>query len=214
MRLVVMADTHLFHEDLTEIPEGDVLIHAGDACRGGSLAELTKACAMLRALPHRHKIFVAGNHDKALQDRPAEARALFAPDIHYLEDEGLTLDGIRLWGSPWTPVFHNWAFMLPRGAALAAKWALIPEHTDVLITHGPPKGFGDVAGDGRGTGCADLLARVREVKPLLHVYGHIHQGRGTWTEAGVTFVNATTWECELPPVVIDMDTSTRRVSVR
>lgn len=212
MRIVVVADTHRFEEDLPAVPDGDVLVHAGDACRGGSLDELAGALAFLRAMPHRHKLFVAGNHDKALQRQPREARALMG-DIRHLEDEGVELDGVRFWGSPWTPVFHDWAFMLERGAPLREKWRLIPEGVHVLITHGPPRGFGDAPVDGRGAGCDDLLARVQEVRPLLHVYGHIHQGRGAWREGPTTFVNATTWECELPPAVIDVDVTNGLVDV-
>jgi Icc-related predicted phosphoesterase len=101
---------------------------------------------------------------------------------------------VRFWGSPWQPEYLGWAFNLPRGEALAAKWALIPDGTDVLITHGPPRGIGDWLGqDGRG-GCADLLTAVRRVRPLLHLFGHIHQDGGFWQADGVSFANVTAWE--------------------
>lgn len=214
MRLVLIADTHRFEDDLRDVPSGDVLIHAGDACRRGTLQELAGASAWLGAFPHRHKLFVAGNHDRALQDHPAEARALLLRDgLSYLEDNGVELEGVRFWGSPWTPAFHDWAFMRERGAPLRERWALIPEGLHVLVTHGPPRGYGDATTDGRGQGCEDLLRRVHEARPLLHVYGHIHEGRGAWRAGTTTFVNATTWECELPPAVIDLDAATGQVDV-
>lgn len=213
MRIVALADTHLFHEDLGELPDGDVLVHAGDACRAGTLEELAHAVAFLKALPHRHKLFVAGNHEVALERSPAAARALFGDEVRYLEDDGVELDGVRFWGSPWTPRFHDWAFMRERGTSIAERWAQIPSDTHVLVTHGPPLGFGDAAADGRGLGCADLLNRTLEVRPLLHLFGHIHQGRGSWRSGETTFANVTTWECELPPTVIDVDVAAREVRV-
>lgn len=206
MRIVAMADTHTFHDEL-HVPDGDVLIHAGDMARAGTLEELAGVASFLRALPHRHKIVVAGNHDTAFQTEPAAARALF-DGFHYLEDTEVTLDGVRIYGSPWQPAFNDWAFNLERGEALAEKWALIPEGIDVLVTHGPPRGFGDRTPDNRGEGCADLRARVLEVRPKLHLFGHIHQDRGLWRSEDVTFVNVTTWECDLPPAVLDYDQAT------
>src|SRR5512147_2620038 len=109
MRIVAVADTHLFHDELP-VPEGDVFIHAGDICRRGSLDELAMAARWLASLPHRTKVVVAGNHDWAFVNRPADARRILGPDVLYLEDSGATLDGLRLWGSPWQPEFNGWAF--------------------------------------------------------------------------------------------------------
>jgi predicted phosphohydrolase len=198
-----MADTHLFHDQL-QVPDGDVLIHAGDLCRAGDLAELAVAAAWLRALPHRHKIVIAGNHDWAFAVEPERARALLGGDIIYLQDSGASIDGVRFWGSPWQPAFNAWAFNLPRGAPLAARWALIPESLDVLVTHAPPFGIGDAVAAGEHQGCAELLARVRRVRPRLHLFGHIHQDRGLWCEPPTTFANVTTAECTHPPMVITL----------
>jgi predicted phosphohydrolase len=203
MRLVCVADTHLFTDDL-RVPDGDVLVHAGDLCRGGDREELESAAAWLASLPHRHKIVVAGNHDWGFATDPAMARAVFSP-FHYLQDSEVTIEGIRFYGSPWQPEFNDWAFNLPRGEPLAAVWRNIPHGLDVLITHGPPEGFGDrFTLEGR-SGCADLLARVREVKPRLHMFGHIHQDGGVWRDGATVFANVTTWECERAPTVIDID---------
>lgn len=205
MRIVAVADTHLFHRALA-VPDGDVFIHAGDMCRGGDLVELRAAADWITRLPHRHKVIVAGNHDWAFAREPAAARAMF-PGVHYLEDAGLTLDGLRFYGSPWQPEFCNWAFNLPRGPALAAVWARIPRGLDVLITHGPPEGFGDRTTITSRAGCADLRARVAEIQPRLHVFGHIHQDGGIWQDGATTFANVTTWECERGPTVFDIDAS-------
>jgi len=203
MRIVAVADTHLFTSDLV-VPDGDVFIHAGDLCRGGDLDELREAAAWIEALPHRHKIVVAGNHDWCFVHDPAAARALLG-NMHYLEDAELVLDGIRFYGSPWQPEFNDWAFNLPRGEAIAAVWRKIPAGLDVLITHGPPEGLGDRSPVGGRAGCADLRRRIAEVLPRLHLFGHIHQDGGVWHEGATVFANVTTWECERAPTVIDFD---------
>ena len=204
MRIVAVADTHLFHDELV-IPDGDVFIHAGDLCRGGDLDELRVAADWIASLPHRYKVVVAGNHDWAFDRDRAAARGLFAT---YLEDSDVTLDGVRFYGSPWQPAFNDWAFNLPRGAALAAKWSLIPTGIDVLVTHSPPSGLGDRSPVGNRTGCADLRARVAEVAPRLHLFGHIHQDGGAWRDGATLFANVTTWECERGPTVIDLERDT------
>ena len=201
MRLVAIADSHMYHDDV-EIPDGDVLVHAGDMTRGGRMEELATVADYLQALPHRHKIVIAGNHDWGFVRTPRPARKLFA-GLTYLQDEGCEIDGLSFWGSPWQPEFFDWAFNLPRGPELAAVWAKIPDDTDVLVTHGPPRGFGDTTYDGRHEGCDDLLARIRQVRPGLHLFGHIHEDRGHWRDGPTLIVNATVAEGMQPATVLD-----------
>ncbi len=107
LTIVALADTHTYQADLV-VPEGDVLIHAGDMCRTGSLEELTAARDFLAALPHRHKIIIAGNHDRAFEHQPIVARSLFENFI-YLQDQACTIEGVRFYGSPWTPEFYGFS---------------------------------------------------------------------------------------------------------
>jgi hypothetical protein len=203
VRIVAVADTHLFHAELV-VPDGDVFVHAGDLCRGGDLDELREAADWIAGLPHRHKVIVAGNHDWAFVHEPAAARSLFG-DCVYLQDREVTLDGLRFYGSPWQPEYNDWAFNLPRGAALADVWARIPSGLDVLITHGPPDGIGDESPVGGRSGCADLRRRLEVIAPRVHLFGHIHQDGGAWTIGTTLHANVTTWECERQPTVIDLD---------
>jgi predicted phosphohydrolase len=209
MRIVAVADTHAFQDALV-VPDGDVFVHAGDLLRGGSLDELIRVAAWIRGLPHRHKIVVAGNHDWCFARARDAAVARLGPDVIYLEDAAHELDGVRFWGSPWQPEFFAWAFNLKRGAPLRAKWALIPADTDVLVTHGPPRGFGDDTGRDEA-GCDDLLEAVRRVKPRLHLFGHIHEDGGVWRDGDTLICNATTWEGERGATVIDLDPITKTV---
>jgi predicted phosphodiesterase len=207
MRIVAISDTHL-RMDAADVPDGDLLIHAGDLTMHGRLAEIARAGAWLRALPHRRKIVIAGNHDFAFEDAPGDARDALGGGLTYLEDDGVTIDGIRFWGSPWQPRFFDWAFNLDRGAPLAAKWGLIPDATDVLVTHGPPAGLLDLTVSGEHVGCADLLHRVKALRPRVHIFGHIHEAAGVLTNEATTFVNASICDVDYRPTgparVIDL----------
>lgn len=218
MRLVCVSDTHNRHAAL-EVPEGDVLVHAGDFTLKGTREEVRAFDLWLGSLPHRHKLVVAGNHDWLFERSPEEARQLLT-QARYLQDSGASVEGVRFWGSPWQPWFLDWAFNLQRGAPLREKWDLIPEGVDVLVTHGPPHGVRDTVaktlprvvaglmGEGRHAGCEELLHAVARVRPRLHVFGHIHEGYGRETRDDVEFVNASCCDERYrpvnPPLVVDL----------
>lgn len=209
IRIVVISDTHNRHLKAPSLPDGDVLLHAGDFSVKGSLAELAYFNDWLGSLPHPQKIVIAGNHDWCLQRTPVAARQLLTAAT-YLEDTGIWIAGLHIWGSPWQPWFHNWAFNLPRGGELAAVWRKIPDSCNVLITHGPPFGILDKVVHGESVGCEDLLSRIKGLKELkLHVFGHIHEGYGSVSAEGVSFVNASIcnvrYEPCNSPVVIDLE---------
>ncbi|MBP6839688.1 MAG: metallophosphoesterase [Kofleriaceae bacterium] len=207
VRVVAMADTHGHHATI-DVPDGDVLVHAGDLTARGTLPQLRAVADWLAALPHRHKVVIAGNHDFALQRQPGPARALFTDaGLTYLEDEEVTLDGLRVYGSPWQPWFHDWAFNRRRGPDIDTCWRRIPTGLDLLVTHGPPAGFGDRCYDGRRVGCADLLARIVERRPRFHLFGHIHEDGGRWDDGVTTFVNVTTADDTRPCTVLDVSSA-------
>ncbi|KAG1906354.1 metallophosphoesterase domain-containing protein 1 [Suillus fuscotomentosus] len=176
IRTICISDTH--NTDISAlIPPGDILIHAGDLTHSGTPRELQVTFDWLVSLPHEHKIVIARNHDTYLQT---------AEDcgIIYLEDEAHTIQvrgrTFKIFGSPFTPQHGNGAFQYPRMGVTGtpSHWSVIPNDTDILITHGPPHGHLDLA----GLGCRALLARIWELgrthQPVLHVFGHIHGGRG------------------------------------
>ncbi len=189
------------------VPDGDVVIHAGDFCGQGTREQVRDLAGFFQALPHRHKVVIPGNHDRCLE-LDLELGPLMFKGCHYLLDSGVTIEGLRFWGSPWQPWFMDWAFNLPRGAALRERWALIPEGTDVLITHGPPFGVLDWTARGERVGCEELLAAVQRVKPKLHVFGHIHEGYGEHEQDGTRFVNASicteAYKPTNAPIVVDV----------
>ena len=181
------------------VPPGDILIHAGDITRHGNAEELVEFNDFLGTLPHPTKIVIAGNHDFCFQRDSEQCRALLTNCI-YLEDEEVSTDGLHFYGSPWQPWFYDWAFNLPRGEEIKAKWDLIPAHTDILITHGPPLGFGDTTASHQKAGCKDLLDAVERIKPKIHVFGHIHEAFGIYANADTTFLNASICDLAYEPV--------------
>ena len=206
MRLVLISDTHRKHGHLA-LPDGDVLVHAGDATSMGTVPEIAEWNEWLGRQPHRHKVVIAGNHDWLFERDPAIARGLLT-NATYLEDGGVTLEGLRFWGSPWQPRFFRWAFNLDRGAPLREKWERIPAGTDVLITHGPPQGILDRTWHGESVGCEELAPIVARLRPRLHVFGHIHESHGRLDRDGTTYVNASTCDAREkptnPPVMVDL----------
>ncbi|HEV8158114.1 MAG TPA: metallophosphatase domain-containing protein [Pyrinomonadaceae bacterium] len=195
------------------LPKGDVLIHCGDFTVTGTVSEITQFNRELlrQANKFNHIIIIAGNHDLLFERQPQLARSLLDSRVNYLQDSFCVIDGIKFYGSPYQPRFFDWAFNLMRGAELAEKWNLIPDETDVLITHGPPFGILDEVPRQyfiENTGCEELRKRVETIKPKLHIFGHIHCGYGTTEKFGVKFANASncdeSYEPTNAPVVIDL----------
>jgi len=216
MRLVFISDTHT-HRNIS-LPQGDVLVHAGDATSSGTLAEVSQFLEWFSAQPHSRKIFIAGNHDWLFEREPNSASMLLIehPDLVYLQDSGVEIEGIRFWGSPWQPAFYDWAFNLPRkGVRLREAWNKIPMDTDVLITHGPPYGVLDQVGGGEHLGCEELKIRRAAVKPRVHVFGHIHDSYGVAYEGSRIMVNASICDESYRPIhrPIVVDISPEKIEV-
>ena len=196
MRICFISDTHNLHHRITMMLRGgDVIVHSGDMTGRGTKPEIVEFLDWYKSLNYTHKIFIAGNHDWGFQDEPEFYKNLLKtqyPDLIYLEDSSVTIDGVKFYGSPWQPEFYNWAFNLPRnGWELEEKWKKIPLNTDVLITHGPPYGQLDsIEYNTESLGCELLMESVKIVKPYIHVFGHIHGGHGFRYNGTTNFINA------------------------
>jgi predicted phosphodiesterase len=196
MKIVALSDTH--GQLPLRIPECDLLLLAGD------LTPVTnhgldfqrrwldgEFRSWLKRLPARKIVGIAGNHDVIFEHAP-EAVPGDLPWT-YLQDTGLTWEGLSIWGTPWQPWFWDWAFN-GNPDRLRRQWALIPARTDILIVHGPPHGYGDGVPESDGVrrcGCPHLLERIKEVQPRLAVFGHIHEGRGDWQIGPTRLANVT-----------------------
>ena len=190
MKLVIISDTHGQHAKL-KLPEGDLLIHAGDISNTGNNTDTLRFLNWFARQNFSHKIFIAGNHDFSFErESAAHIEKIIPAGVVYLNDSGTTVNGFRIWGSPVTPWFQNWAFNRHPGRDINRHWNLIPAGTDILITHGPVFGMLDKNAEGQHIGCKDLLHKISEIKPKLHIFGHIHEGYGTANKDNVQFINA------------------------
>jgi Icc-related predicted phosphoesterase len=205
LKIICISDTHDVY--YPELPEGDMLIHAGDVALGGELMEVQRFVNWFRAQPHQYKVFVGGNHDKALEGLGLD---LFDPGagITYLNNDTVTLGGLKIWGSPASRTYgHICAFMRDEDR-LAYLYESIPEDTDIVITHQPPYGLRDAEVDGIPLGSPSLMRAIVRVKPKLHVYGHIHGGYGKSEVYGGYSVNASqldvTYRKHNPPIEVTL----------
>jgi Icc-related predicted phosphoesterase len=205
MRIVAIADTHGMHDEV-RLPDGDMLIVAGDICGHSQMREVGEFNRFLGNLDYKHKILVAGNHDWPFERFNAAARDMVTNAI-YLQDEAVEIEGIKIYGSPWQPEFLNWAFNLPRGLPLKHKWDMIPEDTEILVTHGPPYERLDRVSI-EPLGSEELKKAVERIKPKYHVFGHIHAGYGSVRGEHTVFINASVcteaYEPINEPIVFDM----------
>ncbi len=227
MRIVCISDTHSLHNNMLHvIPSGDVLIHAGDISNRGGEKDVTDFIHWFQNIKgFDTKIFISGNHDHCFErvNEPHHKgdydwlHHLMSPenlsqsDVIYLEDSEFIIDSsefsrpIKFYGSPWQPWFYDWAFNLPRlGDELEQKWKMIPDDTDVLITHGPPNEVLDLVNNfrqpNRNVGCELLRFHVERIKPALNVFGHIHEGYGTKNIDDTLFVNASICNAGYNPI--------------
>lgn len=185
MRVVHISDTHNWLRQIV-VPAGDVLVHSGDATRCNTLRELRAFAGRMHRLPHRHKIFVPGNHDGLVAD-PDLCQRLFDSSVTVLIDAGVTIEGVHFYGMPWvcgTAGNFN-SFTLPAGSAqLANACRQIPENVDVLVTHGPAEGILDKDHTGQSRGCHVLRRYLAHMQPRenprYHLFGHVHASYGGW----------------------------------
>lgn len=210
MKIVCISDTHNLHDKIT-LPNGDILIHAGDATMIGTHGELERFITWFGKQPHKHKVFVAGNHDFGLEE-DLQAHSKFFINkgmlkslhdvresitlhmknngITYLYNESVTIEGINIYGSADQPAFCSWAFNRSN-KELTESWKNIPDNTNVLITHAPAYGILDRCDSGDIVGDVPLLKRINTLPELkLHVFGHIHEDAGKVKRGEVTHINA------------------------
>jgi Icc-related predicted phosphoesterase len=199
MEIICISDTHTKHLEIplhlinNEYGKIEMIIHAGDISGRGNKSEIRDFLDWFSKLPYKYKILIAGNHDFFFERAPEyEIDALLAeyPSITYLNDSGIEIEGFKIWGSPVQPWFYNWAFNR-NSKDIVKHWDLIPNDTEILITHGPVYGYLDATVRGDLAGCPNLLDKVKTLSDLrLHVSGHIHEGYGIARMGDVNLINA------------------------
>lgn len=182
MKIVFMSDTHAYHKRLQDIPNGDILIHSGDFTIKGTRKEAESFNEWVGKLPHKHKIVIAGNGD-SIMEQPDSEKIL--TNVIYLQEKMIEIEGLKIYGTPITPRHSNTAFNRTRGDEIQKSWDTLPSEIDILITHCPPYTKLD-----NGFGCQNLIHHVLDIKPMIHCFGHIHEGHGVLKEKFTTFVNS------------------------
>jgi Icc-related predicted phosphoesterase len=186
MKIMFLSDTHGRHNEITELygelPYVDIIVHSGDCTRYGEFEETDLFMNWYSKQNAMHKVLVAGNHDFVLQQTDRR-NWLLANNygVIYLEDSFININGLGIYGSPWSPVFGMWAFMKHRNAELDEVWQKVPTDgsVDLLVTHTPRYGRFDVSVRGNyNVGCEMLANRINDINPKVHVFGHIHECGG------------------------------------
>lgn len=184
--ITCISDTHGRHRELA-LRRGDILLVAGDFSSWGKTSEVADFDKWLGTLPFKHKIVVAGNHDRTAWFYGKETQKLITNAI-YLQDSIIEVEGMSIFGYPWTPKFYDWYFMAPRHEMGEKVDRIIK--CDILVSHGPPFGKLDYSAHKKeNVGCEYLRNKVKEIKPKLHVFGHIHGSYGAAQDEDTIYAN-------------------------
>ncbi len=190
---------------------GGLLIVAGDLTARDKVDEYLEFNKWLSEQKYDRKIVIAGNHDgliekginvQTLHNSSNLINPILANRTVFLCDSLYVFNNMKIWGSPWTPTFLDWHFMKDRGEPIKQMWDLIPDDTEILITHGPPFGIQDqVKSPEKFAGCEELRNALNRLKKLkLHVFGHVHEGYGKVIVNGVIHVNASIMDEDYNPI--------------
>jgi predicted phosphodiesterase len=244
MRITHISDTHNKHNQLTaDLPGGDLIIHSGDISSIGRKSEIERFVRWFGNLPYTYKVFIAGNHDLSFEsevlyrkkeqyfdgtsdwDLPAvdgkpewlvNMLSIGLGGIIYLENESIDIEGVKIWGSPYSARFgREWAFNIDRGEDSREMWGTIPPDANIIVTHGPIFGVVDRTNNNMNVGCEDLRETVMNLEPDFHLCGHIHEARG-YVQFGKTHcINGSnlslSYEYKNKPITFDYNFETKEI---
>ena len=185
MKIFAISDTHTLHRKV-QIPECDILLHSGDITDRGELKTIYDFVEWLKEQPAKYKVFIAGNHDFCFQKQRGLISDIREEGIFYLEHQMLNIEGIKIFGTPWTPYYYDWAFNGTDsyhegdmyGLNLNRLFSHIPEDIDILMSHGPSHDVLSKNERGEKCGSKMLTEHLKRIKPKVHIHGHIHESYG------------------------------------
>ena len=197
MKILHLSDTHNCHHRLRDLPDADVVVHSGDFCMVGTEQETIDFLNWFCDLPYKHKIFICGNHDDCLYGANIDG---LASNVHYLCDSGVEINGVKFHGVP--------MFMGDCVSDRQSKnYSIIPDDTDVLITHSPAYGILDFD-DNIHYGSEELLTRLSALNLRAHLFGHIHANHGMTAIGETMFSNGAIMNADythlLKPNILDI----------
>jgi Icc-related predicted phosphoesterase len=202
MKIFAISDLHGY---LPDIPACDLLLLGGDYCASRNIEQQKRHLQismkrwfeyLIEELSVKQIVGIGGNHDFMLQDDPSIAEDL--PWI-YLQDAGVEIDGIKIYGTPWTPIYGHWAFMKD-DSKLEHVFNNIPGGLDILLSHGPIMGVLDRNEEGKSCGSRSLWRKVQQCQPRQMIHGHIHEAHGTYRVGGTMFNNVSHVNRQCEPV--------------
>ena len=220
----------------------DLLIFAGDCSNNGTADEIDSFLHWFNLQPAKEKVMIGGNHDfffdpnytsmtdfgqkrhgfRAGDQESIDKMLAKYPKIHYLNDSSVELYGLKIWGSPVSPWFHDWAYNRVRCNGqndvfngIKQHWDKTPNDIDIMVTHTPPYGQGDLLseshqreGEDPKAGCVDLMDAIERIKPMVNVFGHIHEAYGITENEHTKFINASCltvrYKPNNPPIIMDL----------
>jgi Icc-related predicted phosphoesterase len=187
MKIVALSDTHTKHNQIT-IPKGDILIYAGDFEIRNTI-DLVEMRDWLNKLNFKYIITIFGNHDFTDKATTNYIKDVFGKKINYLCNNAIIIEGLKIWGSSYSPLFNDWAWMKPDND-LKEIWNIIPNDVDIVVTHCPCYGILDKAQPmGENLGSLSLRDKIKGIKPKVHLCGHIHGGYGQYTDYKTDYYN-------------------------
>lgn len=224
-KIVITSDTHKNHKTL-DLPEGDILIHAGDISSKGDEFDIESFLIWLKKKSRKYtygSVFIAGNHDRSFDpkyskefdsnaiegEKPKWLKDMLLEyvnpsyGVRYLENTSTVIKNLKIWGSPVTPWFYGdyWAFNKNRGEEIKEVWDTIPNDSDVVIIHGPVYGTLDYIPDQKvNVGCEDLKKYIDGIKPKLFICGHIHESYGITKRGSTIYVNGSYCNASYLPI--------------
>lgn len=229
MRILTISDTHTLHRAVSGrgLPPADMILHAGDISSTGTLPQISDFINWFNSLSYKHKVFIPGNHDFGFEVTPNIYEGLIPEGMHLLNNSEVTIEGLKIYGMPYTPTFYDWAFMADRGEKMESWVNLIPDDTDILLSHGPPKNIldfipaqmtGRQVWPASNVGCEELLERVEEINPMLNIFGHIHEANGYKKIDKTLFINASSLDGQYlirdkPYYLLEVDPINKTVEV-
>lgn len=181
MKIVHISDTHGKHRELTNLPDADMIIHSGDFTFAGTDNEAIDFMDWYCDLPYMYKIFIAGNHDVCMQDATIEG---LPQNVYFLNNTGITVDGIKIYGVPMAVEYEI-------SGENIEHINNIPIDSNIVITHQPPYDILDFS-DNIKYGSKTLKDKILSIKPMYHLFGHIHNSYGISNINGINFSNAAT----------------------
>jgi len=221
MNIAFFSDTHTLHKEWYNALPADmqeafdsavILIFTGDYSDVGSYKDTENFLKWFNNRPNKHKVMIAGNHDFFFDTAPnkrgiiprtkfeiGEILSRFS-SIHYLDNSSITIEGVKIWGSPISKWFYDWAFNRHEGAEIREYWNRIPDDIDILLTHGPAYGVQDAVKVGEPLGDTDLLLAIDRVKPTIFACGHIHEGYGQTNVGETLHINSSSLDGQYRPV--------------